>query len=134
MDAMGDADQYGDGDWDDELHHQGSGRSVWTPEAQAFTAAGLVLASFFSQGLFQFLAFFIGDGDFSQEEQAILFAGPGAVLAAAGASIGWRARRLPSTPALQGLSVASAVLGAVMALAAGVGIVAALANDQPGGF
>ena len=129
---MGDADEAGD-DWDDELQ-QLTGRTVWTPEAQAFTAAGLVLSSFFSQGLFQFLAYFIGNGDFSQEEQAILFAGPGTVLAAAGASIGWRARRLPSTPALRGLSVASAVVGAVMALAAGAGIVAALVNDRPGGF
>jgi len=132
MDAMGDADEVDDG-WDDELR-QLTGRSAWTPEAQAFTAAGLVLASFFSQGLFQFLAYFIGNGDFSQEEQAILFAGPGTVLAAAGAAIGWRARHLPSTPALRGLSVASAVVGVVMALAAAAGIVAALVNDRPAGF
>ena len=44
---MGDADE-GDNAWDDELR-QLSGLSVWTPEAQAFTAAGLVLASFFSR-------------------------------------------------------------------------------------
>jgi hypothetical protein len=132
MDAMGDADA-ADDSWDDELRHL-TGRSAWTPEAQAFTAAGLVLASFFSQGLFQFMAFFIGNGDISQEEQAIAYAGPGTVLAAAGASIGWRARRLPSAPALRGLSVASAVVGVVMALAAAAGIVAALVNDRPGGF
>ncbi|HET9946197.1 MAG TPA: hypothetical protein VFR56_11135 [Actinomycetes bacterium] len=134
MDAMGDADEADGTDaWDDELRHL-AGRSVWTPEAQAFTAAGLVLSSFFSQGLFQFLAFFIGDGDLTPGRQAIMSAGPGVVLAAVGAYVGWRARLLPSTPALRGLSVASAVVGVVMALAAAAGIVAALANDQPGGF
>lgn len=134
MDAMGDADEAdGTGDWDDELRNL-TGPSSWTPEAQAFTAAGLVLSSFFSQGLFQFLAFFIGDGDLSPGRQAIMSAGPGVVLAGVGAYIGWRARHLPSSPALRGLSVASAVVGVVMALAAGAGIVAALVNDRPGGF
>ena len=56
MDAMGDADEADDA-WDDELRHL-TGPSVWTPEAQAFTAAGLVLASFCSPGLFQYLLFF----------------------------------------------------------------------------
>ena len=66
--------------------------------------------------------------------QAIMSAGPGVVLAGVGAYIGWRDRHLPSSPALRGLSVASAVVGVVMALAAGAGIVAALVNDRPGGF
>ena len=57
---MGDADEADDA-WDDELR-QLTGPSVWTPEAQAFTAAGLVLASFFSRGLFQYLLFF-NDGN-----------------------------------------------------------------------
>ena len=131
MDAMGDADEADDA-WDDELR-QLTGRSVWTPEAQAFTAAGLVLASFFSQGLFQFILFFVGGNDFSAWEQALLYSGPGAVLAAAGALIGWRARLAPSTPALRGLSVAAAVIGAVMALASVAGIVAAWARG-PDGF
>ena len=40
MDAMGDADEAGGPDgWDGELRHL-AGRSVRTPEAQAFTAAG----------------------------------------------------------------------------------------------
>jgi hypothetical protein len=132
MDAMGDADEADDA-WDDELRELTAER-VWTPETQAFTAAGLVMSSFFSQGLFQFLAFFIGNGDFSQEEQVIIYAGPTCVLAAAGALIGWRGRRLPATPTVRGLAVASAVVGAVMALAAASGIVAALVNGPAGGF
>ena len=132
MDAMGDADEADDG-WDDD-HQEVTDRSVWTPEAQAFTAAGLVVSSFFSQGFFQFLAFFIGSNDLSQAEQAILYAGPTALLAAAGAYVGWRARRLPTTPALAGLSVASAVVGTVMTVASAAGIVAALVNNQPDGF
>ena len=126
MDAMGDADEADDG-WDDELRSL-TGATVWTPEARVFTAAGLVLASFFSQGLFQLLSYFIGGTDLGQGEQAVGYAGPTAVLAAAGAFIGWPARRLLATPAIRGLSVAAAVVGAVMALAAAAGIVAALAD------
>ena len=53
---MGDADEAGDA-WDDELR-QMTGPSVRTPQARAFTAAGLVLASFVNRGLWQYLLFF----------------------------------------------------------------------------
>ena len=126
---MGDADE-ADEAWDHELR-QLTDQSVWTPEAQAVTAVGLVPASFFSQGMFQYLAFLIGGGDLSPEQQAVIYASPGGVTAAAGASLGWRGRRLPSTPVLRGLSVAAAVIGVIVALAAAASIVAARVNDQP---
>lgn len=132
MDAMGDADEADDA-WDDELR-QLTWLSVWTPEAQVFTAAGLVLASLFSQGLFQFFAFFIGNDDLSPGQQALLFAGPGGALAALGAYLGWRTRLLAPTPVLRGVSVASAVVGVVMALAATAGIVTAWVRGRPEGF
>jgi hypothetical protein len=123
MDAMGDADEADDA-WDDKLRHL-TGPSVWTPEAQAFTAAGLVLASFFSRGLFQYLLFFNEGNGFSAWLQALTNSGVCAVLAAAGAVVGWRARLAPTTPALRGVSVAAAVVGTVMAVAVTAGIVAA---------
>jgi hypothetical protein len=127
MDAMGDADG-----WDDELQNE-TGPKVWTPEAQAFTAAGLVIVSLFSQGLFRFTLFFVDGDEFSAWKQSVVYSGPGAVLAAAGAFVGWNARRTPSTPTLRGLSVAAAVVGGVMALVAAAGVVAA-GMTAPDGF
>jgi hypothetical protein len=128
MDATGDADE-ADAGWHDELRSL-TGATVWTPEAQAFTAAGLVLASFFGQGLFQLLAYLVDKGDLSQHWRALLYAGPGTVLALDGATVGWRARRLPSTPAVRGLAVSAAIVGGHIALTAGASIVVALTSDD----
>lgn len=128
MDSVGDAAEADDG-WDDELR-QLTGRSVWTPEAQAFTAAGLVLASMLTFGLFQFLGFFFYRDGLSPRTQPLFFAGPSVVLSTIGALIGWRARRAPLPPALRGLVVAAAAVGGVVALLAGLGVVAAMTSDN----
>jgi hypothetical protein len=128
MDATGDAYE-ADDRWDDELR-QMSGRSVWTPEARAFTAVGLVLASMLTFGLFQFLAFFISRDGLDPRTQPLFFAGPSAVLSAVGALVGWRARQAPLSPVLRGLVVATAVVGGVVASLAGLGVVAAMTSDS----
>jgi hypothetical protein len=127
MEATGDADE-ADSGWDDELR-QLTDRSVWTPEAQAFTATGLVLASMLTSGLFQFLGFFFSDL-LNPRTQPLFFAGPSVVLSAVGALIGWRARQAPLSPALRGLVVAATVVGGAVALLAGLGVIAAVTSDN----
>jgi hypothetical protein len=131
MDTMGDGDELEDeGPWRGTVSE-----SPWTPEARAFTAVGLVLASLLSQGLFQFFTFFISGGNqLGTRGQALLYAGPAAVLSGIGAVVGWRARLLPMLPTLRGASVASTVVGALIALAAAAGIVAAWVRGAPDGF
>ena len=116
METLGDADEVGD----EDLPEPGS---PWTPEAVVITAAGLVLASMVSSGLFQFLAFYVDPEDVGARPRALIYVGPGAALAALGALLGWRSKTQPLGPALHGLAMASAVIGATIAVASAAGIV-----------
>jgi len=130
MDAMGDADEP-DGDEDLQAH-----RPFLTPEARAFTGAGLVFAGLMSTGLFQFLSFFLLDqnsGNSSPTLQYAVYTGPSGVLAAAGAAIAWPVRRWtgPSTSSsVHGLAIAVVVVGVVIAVSVTAGLLAAATSDN----
>ena len=120
MDAMGDADELSD-----DEDPQPDRPPVFTPEAQVFTAAGLVLFAFFAGGLFQYLSFFAFNGPQDPALQYAVYAGPSGVLAATGAVVGWRARMLDLGSHLRGVAVASAVVGALFAVVVVIGIAVA---------
>ena len=124
MDTMGHADELGDED-------VAVRAPLLSPEARAVTAAGLVLAALMSQGLFQYLSFFVlgNQGSPDPATQYATFAGPMGVIAAAGAALGWQVRGLPLAPGLRGLGVAAAVVGTVITAAALIGIVVAFTGD-----
>jgi hypothetical protein len=125
MDTMGDADEL-----DVEVAET---TPVFTPEARAITAAGLVLTALMAQGLFQYLAFFLlnyDGGPTDPGRQFTIFAAPAGVLAAAGAVLGWTSRRLPATPGVRGLAMAAAVVGAVIVTAVVAGIAVAFADGS----
>ena len=127
MDAMGDADEL-DGDEDQQEH-----RPFLTPEARAFTGAGLVLAALLSSGLFQYLSYFMlnrSGGSMSPTLQYATFGGPSGVMAAAGAVVAWPVRRWNGHRAVHGLAVAAVVVGILIAVVVAAGIlVAATAPD-----
>jgi len=127
MDAMGEADEFAA---DEDLRPV---QQFLTPEARAFTGAGLVLAGLLSTSLFQFLSFFLinrNDGSMSPALQYGIFAGPSGVMAAAGAAMAWPTCRTHGGRMVHGLAVATVVVGSLIALAVAAGIIAAAAAPE----
>jgi hypothetical protein len=99
-----------------------------TPEGRVLTAVGLVLSAFFANGMFQFLAFFLGDtvDSFgSRTLQYLLYSAPSGALATAGAVLAWKSRGTPLSPNLRGLAIGAVVIGSLVAGAVTLSIVAA---------
>jgi hypothetical protein len=127
MDSLGDSD---------DLYSMPPVRTtLMTPEARAMTATGLVIAGLLSPGIFQYLALFLYLGPNGNDIgwQYTLNAGPSGALALAGAWIGWSVRDDPRLmPMARGLAVASAVVGAAIAVAVVVGAVLAFTVEPNG--
>ena len=80
--------------------------------------------------MFQFLTFFVIDAGESTGDQTlhyVFFAGPSGALAAAGAVLAWKARETPLSPTYRGLATAAIVIGALVAGAVTLSIIAAYA-------
>ncbi len=131
MDFMGDADELGR---DDDLPPRDG---VMTSHARVLTGAGLVLAGMLTIGLFQYLAFFIYAGTSSGNSpggQYTVYAAPTGLMCLVGGWTAWSVRRSDDlTPTLRGLAVATAVVGAVLAVTVAVGVVVAF-TQEPDGF
>ena len=128
-DTMGNADE-----WADELHDDEVppwGEPFLTPEARAFTGAGLILAGLMGTGLFQFLSYFMlngNNGNTARWVQYSLYAGPIAVLALAAAALAWPVHREPVSRLVHGLASAVVIVGLVMAAAVVAGLLAVAAG------
>ena len=121
MDSMGDADELDDEDLP-------PGQQFLTPEARAFTGAGLVLAALVSTGLFQFLSYFMINRNGSSPSptlQYAIYGGPSGVMAAAGAVVAWPVRRWTGHRAVHGLAVAAVVVGILIAVVVAAGVLVA---------
>ena len=108
LDAMGDAGELAD---DEDLT---PGQQFLTPEARAFTGAGLVLAALLATGLFQFLSYFVLNRNGSSPSptlQYVIYGGPSGVMAAAGSAVAWPVRRWTGNRAVHGLAVAAVIVG-----------------------
>jgi len=127
MESMGDADELG---YDDELPEQHD--PFLTPEARAFTGAGLVLASLLGTGLFQFFCFFIisDGGDSERWRQYLSYAGPSGVLAAAGAVLCWPVHRAVTIRTIRGLAAAAVVVGTVVTASVVAGLIIVTTVDS----
>ena len=113
----------------DDAHAPGR-EPFLTPEGRVLTSVGLVLAAFFGNGMFQFLAFFLSDAVESTGNQAlhcVLYSAPSGALAAAGAVVAWKSRETPLSPTFRGLATAAVVIGALVAGAVALSIIAAYA-------
>lgn len=122
MDAMGDADEFAA---DEDLRPV---QQFLTPEARAFTGAGLVLAALLSTGLFQFLSYFMLNRNGSSPSptlQYVIYGGPSGVMAAAGAVVAWPVRRWTGHRAVHGLAVAAVVVGILIAVVVAAGVLVA---------
>jgi hypothetical protein len=125
---MGEADKLG---YDDELPQQHD--PFLTPEARAFTGAGLVVASLLGGGLFQALSFVVTDGDEPEGWQLFLtFYGPRGVLAAAGAILGWPVHRAATSRAIRGLAAAAVIVGTVITMSVIAGLIIKTTVDTSG--
>lgn len=125
MDTSGDADAI---EYDDA--HAPGREPFMTPEGRVLTGVGLVLASFFANGMFQFLAFLFSDaveGTGSQSLQYTLSSAPSGALAAAGAAVAWKSRDTPLSTTFRGLATAVVVIGALVAAGVVLSIIAAYA-------
>ncbi len=123
MDSMGDAHEL----FDEDLP---SADGVMTPHARVLTGAGLVLAAMLTIGLFQYLAFFTGTSGTSPGSQYTIYAAPTGVLGLVGGWLAWSVRRdWELTPTLRGLAVATAVVGAVLAVTVALGVVVAFTHE-----
>jgi hypothetical protein len=116
MDSMGDADELAFDD--DDFPPQ---RQVFlTPETRAVAGAGLVLMSVFSTAVFQYAVFLLFEGNdgsaMARTTQYLLLAGPTALMAAAGAGLGWSTRHRLMSPGLRGVAGAAVLVGVVIAL------------------
>jgi hypothetical protein len=115
MDTMGDADLLAD----DEEPPPRADR-MFTAEALALAGAGLVLMSVFATGVFQYATYLLFSnnegGGMGRTTQYLLLAGPCAVLAAAGAVLGWSTRGRTLTPGLRGVAGAAVIVGTTIAL------------------
>ena len=112
MDAMGDADEL-------EYDDLPSREPFLTAETRAVAGAGLVLMSVMSTTVFQYAAFLLFEnsgGTTGRTNQYLLLAGPCAVLALAGASLGWSTRTRKLSPVLRGVAGAAVLVGAGIAL------------------
>jgi len=126
MESMGDADELG---YDDELPQQHD--PFLTPEARAFAGAGLVLTSLLGTGLFQFFSIFVlNDGDGERWRQYLTYAGPSAVLAAAGAILGWPVHRAVASRAIRGLAAAAVIVGTVIVVSVVAGLIIVTTLDS----
>jgi hypothetical protein len=126
-DLMGDADELG---LDEDLAPQS--RPFLTPEARAFTGAGLILTGLLGGTLFQLLSFFVfnsNDGSTSRWQQYSLYAGPVGALALAGASLAWPVHRQPTSRSVHGLASAVVIIGLVIAVAVAAGLLAVVTTD-----
>jgi pheromone shutdown protein TraB len=131
-DTMGDADEWADQLDDDESLAPGS-QPFLTPEARAFTGAGLILTGLLGTTLFQILTFLVlsnNNGNAERWQQYALYAGPAGVLALAGAVIAWPVHRQPVSRLVHGLASAVVIIGLVIAIGVVAGLVA-VANTHP---
>jgi hypothetical protein len=128
-DTMGNADEWADEIYDDEVPPRGE--PFLTPEARVFTGAGLILAGLMGTGLFQFLSYFMlngNNGNTARWVQYSLYAGPIAVLALAAAGLAWPVHRQPVSRLVHGLASAVVIVGLVMAGAVVAGLLAVAAG------
>lgn len=125
MDSMGDAAEL----HDDDL--PALRPPLVTPEALALTGLILVVTGTSFGALFQFLSFVVienYDAARTQAGQYLIYAGPVAVLALVGASLGRRAAQDPAcAPWARHVGGAAVVSGLLIAAVVAVGIVLAFA-------
>jgi hypothetical protein len=120
MDTMGDADLLAD----DEDDFPPQRQPFLTAETRAVAGAGLVLMSVFSTAVFQYAAFLLFEGSdgsaMGRTNQYLLLAGPTALMAAAGAGLGWSTRNRAMSPGLRGVAGAAVLVGAIIVLSVAV--------------
>jgi hypothetical protein len=113
MDTLGDPDEL-------EYDDLPSREPFLTTETRAIAGAGLVLMSVLGTGVFQYAAFLLfnpnGGSPLDQTKQYLLLAGPCALMAAAGAGLGWSTRNRALSPGLRGVAGAAVIAGAGIAL------------------
>jgi len=128
MDSMGDAEYF---DQDDDVV---APAPLLTAETRAIAGAGLVLISVVATTIFQFVSLLIFNRGQSTgpTTQYALIAGPSAVLAVAGAALGWSTRTRPLSPALRGTAGAAVIVGGSIAVLVAGSIVLGYALDTNG--